>query len=252
MYRYIHSSGRFPCFFSCFFRLAATTKANGFSKGAQAIARFHALGQSLPMPHWYTNAAIWVLWNTPCTASIGCGNWSHWCLAEFVTPWGLLWSKGWWTTTHVSSSRVSRASFQLLPIHTLLLWNLLPTTPRSFMLPSGRPKLLRASKAMQMNHDEASLHQSSIVRRFTAQGKDGDIQEDELPSPRSVSFPWVLEWNLEHLRALGTLQTPRGGGHIVNASFMSCRLRVNKCKQWSTLQENVCMMWILWFFHRVW
>ena len=30
-------------------------QANGFSKGAQAIARFHALGQSLPMPHWYTN-----------------------------------------------------------------------------------------------------------------------------------------------------------------------------------------------------
>ena len=47
-----------PMFFSCFFRLAATTKANGFSKGAQAIARFHALGQSLPMPHWYTNAAF--------------------------------------------------------------------------------------------------------------------------------------------------------------------------------------------------
>ena len=53
-----------PMFFSCFFRLAATTKANGFSKGAQAIARFHALGQSLPMPHWYTNAAFWVLWRT--------------------------------------------------------------------------------------------------------------------------------------------------------------------------------------------
>lgn len=33
----------------------AVLQANGFSKGAQAIARFHALGQSLPMPHWYTN-----------------------------------------------------------------------------------------------------------------------------------------------------------------------------------------------------
>ncbi|CAJ1351587.1 unnamed protein product, partial [Effrenium voratum] len=33
----------------------SVVQANGFSKGAHAIARFHALGQSLPMPHWYAN-----------------------------------------------------------------------------------------------------------------------------------------------------------------------------------------------------
>eukprot|EP00439_Symbiodinium_sp_Y106_P086792 s125_g35.t46 len=33
----------------------SVVQANGFSKGAHAIARFHALGLKLQMPHWYAN-----------------------------------------------------------------------------------------------------------------------------------------------------------------------------------------------------
>ncbi|CAE7854645.1 Nrdc, partial [Symbiodinium sp. KB8] len=37
------------------FEDGSVVQANGFSKGAHAIARFHALGLKLQMPHWYAN-----------------------------------------------------------------------------------------------------------------------------------------------------------------------------------------------------
>ena len=156
LYIYTHSSGIFPCFFHVFSALRPRPRPMASPRvpkpllGSMPWGKVCRCRTGIPMPHSESCGG-------PCTASIGCGNWSHWHLAEFVTPWGLLWSKGWWTTTHVSSSR---ASFQLLPIHPLLLWNL-AASKRSkkfhVALRSAEPSEGSFKGHAVMNHDEASL-----------------------------------------------------------------------------------------------
>ena len=132
-------------------------EANSFSKGAQAIARFHALGQSLPMPHWYTNAAFSV------------ASWS----CEVGKLERLLAGHSFRFRSTLKQRVVNNHTCLKLSFNADTFGScgilLLPTAPRSLMLPSGRSSLLRAaSQAMRTNQDdEASLP----FRRLTVQVK---------------------------------------------------------------------------------